>query len=108
MSETVTVLRAGTTTDRYRNVVADWSNPARTEVPGCAVAPGTSSEENAGRTAVIAGLTVYLPAGADVRPADRIEIRGVVYDIDGEPGDWRNPFTDTRAGLEVALRRVTG
>lgn len=108
MSETVTVLRAAATTDRYQNTVADWTDPVRTDVAGCMVAPRSSSEDNDGRTAMIVGLTVYLPAGTDLQPADRLEVRGVVYEVDGEPGDWRNPYTDTRAGLEVAVQRVTG
>lgn len=106
--ETITVLRPGSTTDRYDNVVADWTAPTRTDITGCAVAPRSTSEENIGRQAVIIGLTVYTPAGADIRPSDRVEVRGDVHEVDGEIGDWRNPFTGTRPGLEVQLKRVAG
>lgn len=106
--ETITVLRHGSTTDRYENTVPDWTDPTRIPIKGCAVAPRSTSEDNAGRQAVIVGLIVYTPAGVDIRPTDRVEVRGVVHEVDGEIGDWRNPFTGTRAGLEVQLKRAAG
>lgn len=106
--ETVSVLRGNPATDRYNNTVIDWSSPASVDVAGCAVAPRASSEENAGRTAVIVGLSLYAPAGTDILPTDRVVVRGVTYEVDGEPGEWVNPLTGARPGIEVALKRVTG
>lgn len=108
MGETITVLRPTDTEDRYHNVVQDWSDPERTDVEGCAVAPSSSSEDNANRQGVVAGLTVYAPADADIRHTDRVEVRGLVYEVDGTPNDWRSPFSGRRPGLEVALKRVEG
>lgn len=107
--ETVTVLTAGTTTDRYGNEVPDWGNATSTLVPGCGVAPRSSSELNdPSRAAVIVGLTVYLPPGSVVSARDRMVVRGGTYEVVGEPGDWRSPFTGEAFGLEVALQRVEG
>lgn len=40
------------------------------------------------RTASSDGWTVMFPNGTDVRREDRIEVRGIEYDIDGTPADW--------------------
>ncbi|MFT9821150.1 hypothetical protein [Lysinibacillus sp. NPDC056185] len=109
--ETVTVLRANLVTDRYGNEVWDWSDPDRTLVPGCAVAPrrtGAAEVTDLGRQGVIVGLTVYAPAGTDIRPSDRMEVGGRVYEVDGESGTWASPFTGWAPGIEVALKQMEG
>lgn len=87
-------------------------------VQGCAVSPrsaqpGSHSKEiiDYGRMGVIEGVTLYAPFGTDIRRTDRIELPAPwngVFEVEGEPGAWRNPFTGWEAGLEVALRRVEG
>jgi head-tail adaptor len=114
--ETVTVLRPGTVTDRYGDSTKDWSDPDRTDVAGCHVAPGSAGgsaggakeETAAGREGVVVTYDVFFPAGTDVRPGDRAEVRGDVFDVDGEPADWRSPYTGRHAGIHVALRTVEG
>lgn len=105
--ETVTVRRATQTgTDRYGNPVLSWTD---TPVPGCAVAPGTSLEPpEIGRSAVITGLVVYFPAGTDIRASDRLVVRGREVAVDGDPADWRNPYTGNRPGIAVATKDVEG
>lgn len=109
--ETVTVLRGVPIEDPYSaaETVLDWTVPGETPVPGCAVAPRESVEpEQVGRSSVIVGLTVFMPAGTAVTAADRLRIRGQVHEIVGEPGDWRSPFTGRAHGIEVATRQVSG
>lgn len=38
----------------------------------------------------------------------QVTVRGGVYTVDGEPGDWVSPFTGRRAGLLIPLKRSTG
>jgi hypothetical protein len=105
--ETVTIVRTGTPTqDQYGNDVA--GSPTEIDVPGCAVAPRTSNEDVTGRDQVIEGLTVWMPAGTDVRPTDRVRRAGVLYDIDGDAGAWTSPFTGFAAPVQISLARVTG
>jgi hypothetical protein len=108
--EQVTVLTAPLVTDEYGTPSAarDWDNAVPTVVENCVIAPRSSSEvDEPGRTAVIVGLTVYLPAGATVTAHDRLLVRDDTYEVDGEPGRWRSPATGRTAGIEVALRRVS-
>lgn len=106
--ETVTVRRPGSMTDSYNNALPDWQNTTDHDEPGCAVSPSSSSEENAGRAAVIVGLALHAPAGADILSTDRVVVRGDTYEVDGEVGDWRSPFSGVAKGIEVALKRVSG
>lgn len=109
MSETVTILRGASATDRYRNPVVDWANPTRTDVDALAVAPTSATEDiAAGRDATVTTFDLYLPATTDLRPTDRVEVRGAVYDVDGEPADWRHPRSGRRPGLVATVRRVDG
>ncbi len=106
-NETVTRLRPNSTTDAHGNEVADWTDPAEVEVPGCLFAPGTTSEDNLTRTATVAQPTLYAPVGADIATGDRVVVRGNEYDVDGVPGDWRG-IGGTLGGLEVPLKVVAG
>ncbi|MEU7609548.1 hypothetical protein [Micromonospora sp. NPDC049204] len=105
--ETATVLRAPLTDAPYGNQQRDWGNATSTLLLGWGFAPRTSDEDTAtGSEGVIVGLTGFGPPGSDVLPTDRMEVRGVVYEVVGEVGEWRSPLTGWRPGVEVALRRV--
>jgi hypothetical protein len=93
--------------DEYGDPVAGTTT--ETTLAGAYVAPRESDEiTNRGRAGVIVGLTLFAPYDTDLRHNDRIKVDGVLYDIEGEPGRWRNPFTDWEAGIQAALRRTAG
>jgi hypothetical protein len=105
--ETVTILRPGPPTqDEYGNDVP--GPPTEIPVPGCGVAPQQSSELTQARDTVTAGLTLYAPWGTDLRPTDKVRVRGIVYDVTGEPGGFRSPFTGSTGPVVATLERVTG
>lgn len=107
LGETITIVRPGAPTqDDYGNDVPDA--PAETSVAGCAVWPRTSGEDVQARLQVTEGLNVIAPYGTDVQPHDRVRVRGVLYDVDGDPGEWRSNLTGTKAGVQIELTRVTG
>ena len=106
--ETVQVLSAGASTDPYSGEpVADWSSPTEAPVEGVLCEPRPSGEPvQDARNAVTSGWTLYMPAGAVVTPQNRVRVRGVVYDVLGEPADWRlGPW---RPGLVVQCERTAG
>lgn len=108
IGERVTRLRATLEDDRYGGENKNWSDPDELNIDGCAIAPRPQGEVTDGREGVIIGWTVYAPAGSDIEPTDRLRIRDVDHEVDGDPGEWRSPFTGTRKGLEIRTRRVEG
>lgn len=50
----------------------------------------------------------FLRAVPDLRRDDSVIARGVVYEIDGEPSDWVDPFGSMAGGLVVELKRAEG
>ena len=106
--ETVTIVRATPGgTDAYGDPIP--GTVTRIDVPGCAVAPRLSTEPTErGRQGVIVGLTIYPPADSGFRFTDQVEVRGVLFDIEGEVAEWVNPFTGWTPGAEVALRKAVG
>lgn len=107
---TITVVR-GPGRDAMGDSIDD--EPAEHDVEDCAIAPRSSSDVlDRGREGVIVGLTVYAPAGADVKHTDQIRIAAEphagLYDVDGEIGTWESPFTGKVAGVEFAIRRAEG
>lgn len=102
---TVTVTRPGGT-DRN----GDPLPTATHDIEGCGWAPRTSSESNDRGNAVIVGLTLFAPYGADITASDSLLLPDddTPWYVEGEPGNWRSPFTGWQPGLEVALTRQKG
>lgn len=112
--ETVTRLREGPSPGRDPLGSPLPGTVVETEIHGCVVtpreaAPTVGGEMQQARDTVVVGLTVYAPPGTDIRTTDRIRIRGELYEVTGQPGDWgHSPFTGTRGVVQVAADRVTG
>jgi hypothetical protein len=81
----------------------------RVPIPGAFTAPRLSDEvDGRGRAGVVVGLTLYLPYSFDLQRTDRVEVDGVLYDVDGDVGRWQQPHTGWLAGATAALRRAEG
>lgn len=111
----VVVRRAGLTPDPYGNESRSWAPDAVTQtvVDGVVVAPRTvgvpGEVPQPGRPdAVSDGVTLYLPPGADVRAQDRVEVAGVLYEVDGQPSVWSDPWRGEGVGVEVRAVRLEG
>lgn len=67
----------------------DWSNVSTAVINGCSVQPADARLSQDGRVlGTTDGLTVYMPADADVLAGDRIQYDGLTYIIDGVPRHW--------------------
>ncbi len=106
--ETIGVLRPTVTAGRFDDDTTTFPSTPTHLIHDVAVAPGSSTEDHDGRSAVVTGLTLYMPAGSDVRPTDQLLIRGLVYEADGDLADWRNPFVAGHGGLVQVVKRVAG
>ena len=103
--EAVVHLTAQSTTDVYGDVTLTFA-PAMTYT--APVWPRTSDEESTpSRSPVVVGLSVALPRETSVSPRDRFEVRGLTWEVDGEPADYRSPFS-ARGLVVVNLRRAVG
>lgn len=80
---TVTVVRTPKV-DRFSDV-----SPAETrhDIEGCAILPRASHEEDKGWV-IVEGRMVVAPFESDILADDQVEIDGVLWDVDGAPGDY--------------------
>jgi hypothetical protein len=80
------------------------SGPERV-VTGCVIAPRFSDEDAAGGQRIIEGLMLYLPPGNAAPSAeDRVNARGLDYEVDGVPGEFVNK-SGVDKGVMVYLKR---
>lgn len=107
------VRRSAGGTDRYGDPLP--GSEATEDIPGplgqqsAYAFPRVSADINApGRAGVVVGLTLHMRRGYDLRHDDLVEIDGVRYRVDGEPGHWEHPATGWTPGAEVALVRAEG
>lgn len=80
------------------------------EVTGCIIVPRSESgvdETTFRQQTTIVGVTVYAPPFTDVEPTDQVTARGVRWQVDGEPGDYRSAG-GRRKVVAIQLRRVEG
>jgi hypothetical protein len=81
-TQTATVERPGRK-NNHGNKIPDYDNllvPAF-DVAGCSVQPSTGARNEDHREAVLTAYVIYGPAGADIRPRDRVAIGGNRYEV---------------------------
>lgn len=105
--ETVTVVTPATEDDPYSGTAGTAGSSV--EVPGCAVEPRPSAEPvQDARNAVTSGFTIYMPAGTEIGPQNRVQVRGETFGVLGEPAVWRSPLTGWEPGVVVQCERTEG
>jgi len=105
--QSIDILTATETTDRYNNKTKSWDNPTRTTETGVHVQPlGTQEDEALG-----GGTTTdtYQMFGAltSLTASNRVEWQSNTYEVVGEPERWPDPFGG-EAYRRAVLRRVRG
>lgn len=97
-----------TGTDRYGNPEYSTVDTVLTE--RAAFDPGGSREPvEVGREQTVTTPKLYFrKARPDLIDDDQVLVRGVVYDIKGDPADWQSPYGSTNGGLVVELKVVNG
>jgi hypothetical protein len=71
---------------------------------GWLVAPGSSTELHEGQNSVDSDVDLYrlgAPGSEAIGPADQIRVRGVLYEVVGNPAVWS-------LGTVIRLRKFTG
>ncbi|WP_043470316.1 hypothetical protein [Kitasatospora sp. MBT66] len=91
--------------DAYTNR-RDWENSVRVWSGLANVQPGKPyTVRSPERETTVDRLLVYLPPRADVDSADRITVRGVVYQIEDEPAVWKAGVLSHITVKAVRVRR---
>jgi len=105
-SQTITLIqRVRTGHDEYGNdVYTDNQIP----LPYCVVQPSSSSEVVQWTEQVSTDITVFVPYGTVITPLDALLINGVTYEVQGEPQDWRSPFSGNTSPTQVRAAVVSG
>lgn len=99
--EDITIVRPAPV-DKFGDPTGD---PATETVSGgWLVAPGGSTELHDGQNSVDSDVDLYRlgpPGGEDIQPPYQIRVRGVLYEVVGNPAIWS-------AGTVIRLRKFTG
>lgn len=106
--ETITVVSPGAPTGAYDeqgNPVIGADVTANVVIKAFAPAVSAETAETFGKQ-TISGGTVYAFPGAVFGPSDRLIIRGVAYQVEGEHGDWVALNEGGPDGVVVAVRRA--
>lgn len=89
--------------DKFGDPIPD-TEATEVESQGWLVAPGSSSELHDGQQSVESDMDLYRLGGGfdeDVQPTDRVRVRGLLYEVVGEPAVWS-------LGTVIRLRKFTG
>lgn len=93
-------------TDRYNNTRYRTES---VEVGGAAVRVLSSDERaESGGSTITDSIEVMLPPGTEVTALDRLQVRGLTYEVDGRPKAERDPMTGAEGGVRVIAHRVAG
>ena len=91
-SDTLKVFRAPLIDERG-TAVLDWDNAEAHDIEGCSVQPSTSNTSNDSPRVnqFYDSLMAYIPYGADIKPGDRVEFLGKMFEVNGDVMLWRSP-----------------
>lgn len=108
--DTVTRLRAPVITGPDGAPMQNWNSDEsswdKVDYANTSLQPLSSTEDVVAQQRTESTHRWYGPAGADVRPTDRLRFDGFDYLVDGEPYRWR--FGSTDHHIEVLCIRIQG
>jgi len=105
LTQTVTIVRAGTATSRYGDTAKDWTTSTSTTTRGWISQRG-SDEDPANREAEIGTWVLFVGPDETITGRDRVIWNGTTFEVVGPP-----TLAYTPRGLhhhEVTLRVVDG
>lgn len=101
----VTIIRAGAGDNGYGGNALDWDNPDRTDVLGWLTDTSTTELTDA-RDALVSQWKLFLPAGTEIGGRDRVEAKGLTFEVIGIPSSAGTPHGEHH--IEALLSLVTG
>lgn len=92
---------------RYGDEERDWSSAQSELVDRCSVQPFTAAEVTADREFTSTRLRLFCPPATDITANSRVLFAGTAYEVDGEPGHWRD-LDGRPSHIEAVLVRMSG
>lgn len=93
-------------TDEYGN---ETYSTTEILVRDCLMGFGSTDEPvDASRKPIDASVTLYFPNGTVILEEDVFEVREKDFVKDGDPMDWKSPFSGWNLGVVVKVRRRVG
>lgn len=93
--------------DAHGNLVESWAPPV--EVGVYAFNPGVPADSlEAGHDRDTSTPSIYVPSAVTMAARDRVTVRGLLYEVDGETQVYRNPYGARMDGNQINLRKVAG
>lgn len=77
------------------------------KISGCTLIPLASDEQGGTVATTATAYQLVMPGGTDLKATDRIRARGYVWEVDGEPADYRTKRGRAKAMIAI-IRRVSG
>lgn len=107
--ETITVIRAPLTANRYGGQIRDWSSATRTDVTGVSIQPTSTTEDIRDREQLVDTYALFTPRGVDIDllATDRVQWNGLTLQVVGSPNRWPMPGGGVHH-VEATLQKVTG
>lgn len=107
-ADVVTIMRAPLVVDsRYGKSRRNWDGSVNVMVGGCSVQPFAAAEVVADREFTSTHLRLFMPADFDLVASDRVVFQGQVYEVDGEPGYWRDDL-GVADHIEAVIKKLVG
>jgi head-tail adaptor len=106
LARTVTIKRAGSTTDRYGASVKNWNTATTTATTGWLSQASSVEVNDLGREGQESLWTLVLPVDTDILGGDRVTIEGTTYEVDGPPNRAWTPRGEHH--VEARLKLVQG
>lgn len=108
MRRPITIIRPAEK-DRFGDPVEDGESEQFSDTCLWVIGLPSSSDDQDGRqNRVSSRVTAYPMGETRVRAGDRVQVDGVVWQVDGDPARAESPWTGRLAGHQVSLERWRG
>lgn len=102
----VSIVRAGSTTDRYGATIKNWATATTTATSGWVTQVSGVEDRTDGREAQVGTWVLYLPVDTDVVGGDRVVWESYTFEVDGPPNRAWTPRGEHH--VEARLRLIEG
>lgn len=114
-NQTIVILKPNYINERG-DAIVDWTNPTRVTQSRCRLQPrvrdeiyfaGSNGQGGVARDAVQRAFVVFAPLDTPITEYDRIEYKGIQFDVEGFIRPWLS-VTGDLAHIEFVVQEISG